>query len=243
MIVAPPVMVSIDNAEPPWETIPELKAAATGNPLASFQYAQLLEAGDQVAKDQTEAFKFYQQAAFKEHPESLFRIAKAYQEGQLGQPKSPSLAFEFYKRAAYLKHPEATYNVGAMLVSGRGVKRDYAEGLAWLLLAAEAGVDPGAADQVKQRLKSRPEWITRAENRLGGLQAEIAAGPVDEDASLAPSIAKPAAPVIAPIKTRVSTPARPGFSPSFSAPAIAPPTISIPQPKPKPVAPVTPEIE
>lgn len=249
MIVAPPVMVSTGDAEPTWNTIPELKAAAaTGNALACFQYAQLLEVGDQVAQDTHEAFKFYQKAAFSDHPESLFRVAKAYQEGQLRQPENHQLAFEYYERAAFLDHPEATYNVGAMLVSGRGVKRDYREGLAWLMLAAELGADHGAVDQVKQRLikGKRPEWIADAENRLGSLKTEIARGPVDEDADLAPPVAKPATPVIAPtpaIKPRVGAPSMPSFGPQLSSPSIAPPTISIPQPKPKPIAPVTPETE
>ncbi len=241
--VVPPMIVSTEAAGPQWETIPELKAAAAaGNAVACFQYAQLLEVGDQVKADLSAAFDFYQKAAFKEHPESLFRIAKAYHEGQLGKPENHALAFEYYERAARLGHPEATYNVGAMLVSGRGVKRNYVEGLAWLMLAAEAGTDPGAVDQVKQRLirGKRPEWITDAENRLGGIKAEIAVGPLDENASLAPAVAKPTSPVVAPapaFKPNIGAPSLPGFSPSFSQPSIAPPTISIPKPTPKPIAP------
>lgn len=239
--IVPPMIVSTEAAGPQWETIPELKAAAaTGEALACFQYAQLLEVGDQVAQDPSAAFEFYQKAAFKEHPESLFRLAKIYHEGQLGKPENHALAFEYYERAAFLEVPEASYNVGAMLVSGRGVKRDYIEGLAWLMLAAEQGTDPGSVDQVKKRLKSRPEWITRAENRLGGIKAEIAVGPVDENKSLAPAVAKPSSPVVAPapvIKPSIGSPSLPGFSPSFSQPSIAPPTISIPKPTPKPIAP------
>lgn len=242
VVVAPPVMVSTGGDEPGWETIPELKAAAAaGEPLACFQYAQLLEVGDQVAQDETAAFRFYQQAALKDHPESLFRLAKIYHEGLLTQPENHQLAFEYYERAAYQEVPEATYNVGAMLVSGRGVKRDYVEGLAWLLLAAEQGVDPGAVDQVKQRLKSRPDWIKRAENRLGGLQAEIAAGPDEDRSSLAPEVAKPDRPVVVPyepaLKPGIGPPDPTGFTPQFSKPSIAPPTISIPQPVPAPVVP------
>ncbi len=251
VVVVPPVMVATEGGGPRYETIPELKAAAaTGDALACFQYAQLLEVGDQVAKDPSAAFGFYQQAAFKGHPESLFRVAKAYHEGQLRQPENHALAFEYYQKAAFLNHPEGTYNVGAMLVSGRGIKRDYREGLAWLLLAAELGVDPGSIDQVKERLirGKRPEWITDAENRLGGLKTEIAMGPPEaetEDA-LAPEIVKPAAPVMAPspvMKPSIGAPSLPGFSPTVSGPSIAPPTISIPQPKPKPVEPTTPETE
>ncbi len=249
VLVAPPMIVSTASDGPTWKTIPELKAAAaTGNALACFQYAQLLEVGDQVAQDTNEAFKFYQKAAFSDHADSLFRVAKAYHEGQLSQPENHQLAFEYYERAAYLNHPEATYNVGAMLVSGRGVKRDYREGLAWLMLAAELGADPGAVDQVKQRLiqGKRPEWIADAVNRLGGLKTEIAMGPVDEDADLAPPVAKPATPVIAPapsLKPSIGVPSMPSFDPQLSTPAITPPTIAIPPPTPKPIGPKTPEAE
>jgi uncharacterized protein len=231
-IVVAPVMVFGDADAPQWDTIPELKAAAeSGDADACFQYAQRLEAGDEVDQDHTKAFQFYQNAARQDHRDALFRVGKAYHDGQLGQAENQPLAFEFYQRAAYLDHPVATHNVGAMLVSARGVKRDYVEGLAWLMLAAEMGTDPGAVDQVKDRLKRRPEWITRAENRLDGLKAEIAAGPIDEDTSLAPSVAKPKAPVVTPAPA-IRPPSLPSLRPSIAPPSVAPPQIPISAPQP-----------
>ncbi|MBT5901893.1 MAG: hypothetical protein HOH58_07270 [Opitutaceae bacterium] len=235
VIMAPPVFVGIDESGPTRKTTKQLvKAAEEGNPLACFQYAQLLEVGDQVEQDKAKAFIYYQKAALNDHPEAVFRIGKSYHEGLLGQTVNHKLAFEYYQRAAYLGSPEATYNVGAMLVSGRGMRRDYVEGLAWLLLAAERGTDPGSIDQVKQRLKRYPDRIDRAEKRLRGIKTEIARGTnaLEDEPDLAPTIAAPASPTI---KPRVTTPAMPSFKPTAPKPSFGIPKISIPKPTPPPI--------
>ncbi len=179
VISAPPVLVSTTGGGPRWETIDELRAAAEqGDAIARFQYAQLLESGDQVAVNETLALAFYRQAAEQDHPDAVFRLGKIAHDGLLGQPEDHVRALELYQRAARLGVPEGTYNVGAMNVSGRGTKRNYVEGLAWLLLAAEQGSDPNdAVAAVKERLKRRPDYIERAQNRLAGLKAELATGP------------------------------------------------------------------
>lgn len=240
IISAPPMFVGIDDTGPTWETTAELrKAAETGDPLACFQYAQLLEVGDQVDQDEASAFVFYRKAALNEHPEAVFRVGKSYHEGLLGQSVNHKLALDYYERAAYLGSPEATYNVGAMLVSGRGIRRDYVEGLAWLMLATERGTDPSAVDQVKTRLRRYPDRIERAEKRLVGIKAKIAqnSNPRDAELDLAPPIAKPATPTL---KPQIGRPALPGFAPSAHKPSFGIPKISIPKPKPPPVAPVEP---
>lgn len=240
VISAPPMFVGIDDTGPTWKTTAELrKAAETGDPLACFQYAQLLEVGDQVEQDEAAAFVFYRKAALNEHPEAVFQVGKSYHEGLLGQSVNHKLALDYYERAAYLGSPEATYNVGAMLVSGRGVRRDYVEGLAWLMLATERGTDPSAVDQVKTRLRRYPDRIARAEKRLVGIKAKIAqnSNPRDAELDLAPAIAKPATPSLAP---QIGRPALPGFAPSAHKPSFGIPKISIPKPKPPPIAPIEP---
>ena len=243
VIVSAPVIVSMDGGGPAWDTIPELIAAAEdGDALACFQYAQLLEVGDQVEQDESKAFVFYQKAAFLNYPDAVFRVGKAYHDGLMGQPVNYTGAFEYYERAAYLSVPEASYNVGAMLVSGRGGKRDYVEGLAWLLLAAEHGTDPGSVDQVKARLKRYPDRIARAEKRLPEIKAEIANGHVPRDARKAPppTLLPPAAPTMTPapsIKPSIAPPTLPSFGPGSTAPSIGVPKISIPKPNPPPAEP------
>lgn len=237
VLMAPPVFVGIDESGPTWKTTKQLiKAAEDGNPHACFQYAQLLEVGDQVKQDESKAFIFYQKAALNDHPEAVFRVGKAYHEGLLGQTENYKLAFDYYQRAAYLGSPAATYNVGAMLVSGRGMRRDYVEGLAWLMLAAERGTDPGSVEQVKTRLQRYPDRIERAGKRLDGIKTEIARGTnaLEDEPDLAPKMAAPATPTI---KPQVTAPAMPSFAPTAPKPSFGIPKISIPKPKPPPVEP------
>lgn len=240
ILTAPPVFAGVDDSGPTWKNTQQLrKAAETGDPLACFQYAQLLEVGDQVEQDETAAFVFYRKAALNEHPEAVFRIGKVYHEGLLGQSANHKLAFEYYERAAYLGSPEATYNVGAMLVSGRGMKRDYSEGLAWLMLAAERGTDPGSVDQVKTRLRRYPDRIKKADERLAGIKAKIAQGTnvLEDEPDLAPTISAPASPTL---KPQIGTPSMPVFGPTAPKPSFGIPKISIPKPKPPPVTPAEP---
>lgn len=235
-----PEFVGIDESVPVWSTVDELRQAAEdGNAMACFQYAQLLEVGDQVPRDEHAAFEYYQKAAFLNHPEALFQVGKIYHDGLLDQTVNRKAGFEYYEKAAYAGSAEATYNVGAMLVSGRGVKRDYVEGLAWLMLAAERGADPGSVDQVKNRLQRYPDRIERAEDRLEQIKSRLAEGPPNPDAPIevAPSLAPPRTGLA---KPEIGAPTLPGFKPATTKPSFAVPKISIPQPKPAPVPPADP---
>lgn len=246
VITAAPVLVSTTSGGPKWESIKELSAAAEkGDPDASFQYAQLLENGDQVEVDEDKALIFYRKAAVQDHPDAVFRLAKISHEGLLGQPENQVRALDLYLRAAKLGVPEGAYNVGAMNASGRGTKRDYVEGLAWLLLAAEQGSDPNdSVAAVKKRLERYPHYITRAENRLAGIKAELAVAAAPRQPEKKPTVPaaiapKPTiAPIVAPSPIKFGpTPISPSLIPS--APRIGAPTISIPPPKPAPPRPAT----
>jgi hypothetical protein len=233
-----PVLVSTEGGGPQWETIKQLSAAAEdGIAAACFQYAQLLENGDQVDANPKLALTYYRKAAVQDYPEAVFRLGKIAHDALLGESQNFAKALEFYRRAAALGIAEGTYNVGAMNVSGRGTKRNYVEGLAWLLLAAEQGSDPNdAVAAVKKRLKSRPDYIARAVTRLTALKAELTAtAPKADPKPLAPTA--PAPPLVSPPPpAQISiSPTRPSFIPS--APSIGIPTIAIPKPEPKPTPP------
>lgn len=246
VIVTPPVMVSVGADTPTWETTAELIAIAhEGDPYAMFQYAQLLEVGDQVDQDEKAAFEFYRKAAAQGQPEALFRVGKVLHDGLLGRTQDRPKAFEYYQKAALAEIPEATHNVGAMLVSGRGVKRDYSEGLAWLIVAAEQGADARSVELVRERIKSRPHWIEQAEARAEELRQEIANatpedlvfGAPEPEPDLAPKISAPVKPTVT--APTISSPTLPGLSPTTPKPSISAPAISLPPPKPAPVAPET----
>ena len=68
---------------------------------------------------------------------------------------------------------EAEHNIGAMLVSARGVKRDFVEGLAWLIVATKSGDVGEAEGRVRARLAKRPADIQAAEERAAELLKDL----------------------------------------------------------------------
>lgn len=248
---APPVLMSTETVEakPAWSTLEELIAAAEGgDALAAFQYGQLLEFGDQVEADPAKARRFYEVAAQGGNANAAFALGKAYADGTLGLKRDPARALEFYRRAA-ADVPEAVFNLGAAYVSGRGVRRDYVEGLAWLLVAQERGAGGDAVDQVKKRLAKYPDRVAAAQKRAEVLRRELDGTAQTTAAAKAPtSPATPApkgpdrpempAPVqapparVAPVPPSKADVPRPNF-------ALPPPRISLPPPPPAPEPPAT----
>jgi hypothetical protein len=243
---APPILMSTERVEgrPAWTTVAELAVAAeAGDPQAAYQYAQLLEFGDQVEADSLKARQFYRLAVAGGNANAAFRIGKAYADGSLGLGRDPSRALSYYRTAA-AEVPEAIYNVGAMYVSGRGVRRDYVEGLAWLWVAGERGAGADAAEQVQKRLARYPDRIAAAERRAVAIRAELAQPAGERDsapkAMNGEGVPRPA-PVAAP-KAPVARPSAPAvIKPDVAKPSfqIAPPTFSIPVPAPVVPVPVT----
>lgn len=226
---APPVLISTTDGGPKWPTPADLIAAAgKGDPVACYQYAQLLEEGspaNQVPKDGAKAVTFYEKAAEAGHGPALFRLGKIHAEGLAGVTVNPARAFDFYLKSARRGIAEGQYNVGAMLVSARGVRRDYVEGLAWLLVAKKHGAEAdGGIAQVRQRLQKTPQRITAAETRAAQLEDELKEpkAPAESAAAPKPVNPKPDRPRV----ERVDTPPV----------QIAPPQIKVPPPE----IPVTP---
>ena len=83
-------------------------------------------------------------------------------------------ALDYFTLAARSGVAEAQHNLGAMLVSGRGVKRNYVEGLAWLIVAVKSGVGADTETQVRNRLAKRPNEIIAAESRADELVKDLA---------------------------------------------------------------------
>ncbi|HEY0946089.1 MAG TPA: hypothetical protein VGD81_12510 [Opitutaceae bacterium] len=219
---APPVLLSTTGGGPKWPTVADLIAAAgKGDPVACYQYAQLLEEGNptnQVAKDAAKAVAFYEKAGEAGHGPALFRLGKIYAEGLAGATVNYPRAYDFYLKAAQRGVAEGQYNVGAMLVSARGVRRDYVEGLAWLLVARKHGADAESGiTQVKQRLQKTPQRIAAAEARAAQIEEELKEPKPRQAAAPAPGSPKPERPRIEKPDT---TPVR-----------IAPPAIQVPPPE------------
>ena len=244
-ILLPPQAV---EAMPAWSTVEALIAAAeVGNALAAFQYAQLLEYGDQVAADPAKAVVYYRAAAEAGNGNAAFRLGRAYAESELGLPRDFTRTLAYYQ-AAVATVPEAILNLGAMYASGLVVRRDFVEGLAWLLVAKQDHDLGGEATaQVQQRLSAAR--VAEAEKRAAAIWRELA-GEESAEKSTLPSAASrstaPRPPDLAPARPPVTRPkaevtVTPVVPPKPAAPASPPrPTFSLPPP-PAPPAETVPE--
>ncbi len=170
---APPQLISTHGGGPKWKSIPELIAfAAKGDAKACLELGDRSLEGDGVPRDVTKAAALYEQAAKAGAADGWFRLGKIYHDGLLDVPDYGK-ALDYFTTAAKAGVVEAQHNIGAMLVSARGVKRDYIEGLAWLIVAKQAGAPSDAETQVRARVSRRPADIAAAEARAADIVADL----------------------------------------------------------------------
>jgi hypothetical protein len=212
---APPQLISTHGGGPKWKNVPELMVfAAKGDPQACLELGDRSLEGDSVPRDVTKAAALYEQAAKAGAADGWFRLGKIYHDGLLDVPDYGK-ALDYFTMAAKAGVVEAQHNIGAMLVSARGVKRDYVEGLAWLIVAKQGGAASDAETQVRARMSRRPADITAAEARAAEIAADLPHVVVH-----ATLLNKPAPPV-----------ASPPDKPAIVAPKpdpVAPPKIVVP---------------
>ncbi len=75
-------------------------AALLGVPAAKRDWGVIHCVADGVAKDESECLKWLREAADDGDPESLYRMGKVHEEGDVGQPKDLAKARAAYKQAA-----------------------------------------------------------------------------------------------------------------------------------------------
>ena len=155
------------------KSLPELqKLAATADPDACCQLGLRYETGDGVPQDYVQARTNYEQAAAGGVALAIYRLGRFYQNG-LGVESDAAMAGELYRLGALADVPLAQYNLGVMLVSAHGVKRDFAEGLAWLILASRNQIEADGEQRARAHLAGQPLVIAAAEKRAGELRKEI----------------------------------------------------------------------
>jgi hypothetical protein len=229
-IDTPPAMVSRDGAKPKWSNEEQLKRyAAKGDPQACFELAEHILYGDESSRDLKQVVRLLEQSGSGGISNAWFRLGKIYHDGLTGAPDY-GRALDYYTRAARSGVAEAQHNIGAMLVSGRGVKRDLVEGLAWLIVATKAGAVSGAEIQVRDRLVKRPAEIKAAETRARELIANLPTATVRavlKSAPAAESLPISPTPIITPAvdKPVIKAPAIDPLVPAkISLPPVAPPS-------------------
>jgi TPR repeat protein len=228
---APPQLISTKGGGPKWKNVTELQQFADkGDPQACFELAERCLEGDGVPRDVATAAALYEQAGKGGVVNGWFRLGKIHHDGLAGAPDY-GWALEYFTTAAKGGVVEAQHNIGAMLVSARGVKRDYVEGLAWLILAKQSGAPTDAEAQVRVRLAKRPAEIAAAEARAAELAGDLPHATVR--ATLTGKTTRPPELPAAPIaKPAVVTPkAAPATPPKITVP-MAPITPTLPPGKP-----------
>ena len=229
-----PVLVSKDGGKPKWTTVEQLKQfAAKGDPQACFELADRYSTGDGVPANINQAAALFEQAAKGGVVNGWFRLGKIYHDGLTSAPDY-GRAWDYYTVAARANVLEAQHNIGAILVGAHGVKRDYVEGLAWLIVATKAGDISDAETQVRARLAKRPADIQAAETRARELAADLANATV--------RAVRPGVPVTSVIDEPKKLPPPPVITSPVDKPAVITPKID-PLAPPKltvPLVPLTP---
>ena len=128
-------------------------AAENGQIGATWKLARMYAQGDGVARNDYEAFKFFNEIAQQDvepgSPEesyvsdALVALGAYLKAGIPGSPvgANPEAAQEFYMRAAAnYRNPEAQFEMGKMFLAGEGgVKASVRQAGRWFQLAAEKG--------------------------------------------------------------------------------------------------------
>lgn len=191
-----PELVSRTGGGSTWSNVAELqKASDSGNAEAQAAMGEMLVTGDQVPKDVTKGVELLAKAAAAKQATAAFRLGKLYEDGD-GVAPDASKALEYYLQAARAGVSEAQYNLGAMYVSARdGLKRDYKEGLAWLIVATKHGANGEGEAKVRERLKKthREALIAEGEQRAQEIEKEIASasGHSEQKSDASPSATAP----------------------------------------------------
>ena len=117
---------------PEFEAI--LNAAEQGDAKAQHNLGNKYRHGEGVARDDTEAVKWYRKAAEQGYAEAQFYLGVAYRDGK-GVPKNVLEAVKWYRKAAEQGLARAQH----YLASEYNRIGDYVEAYAWLLIAAANG--------------------------------------------------------------------------------------------------------
>ncbi|HEU5081416.1 MAG TPA: tetratricopeptide repeat protein [Opitutaceae bacterium] len=173
-----PELLSRTGGGKTWSDLPELqKAAESGNHDAEAALGEMLVMGDQVTKDVPKGVALLEKAAKANQATAAFRLGKMYDDGD-GVAPDPSKAVAYYMQAAKAGVSAAQYNLGVLYLSAReGIKRDYKEGLAWLIVATKHGASGDGEAKVRERLKKtrREAIIAQSEQRAAEIEKELAA--------------------------------------------------------------------
>lgn len=120
------------------------KAANDGDANAQFLLGLKYERGVDLPADSAKAVRWYGKAAKQGHAEAQFMLASLYARGD-GVPTDMPQSVDLYRKAAVQGLSAAQYNLGVAYLNGSGISPNPELALAWVSIAAEAGLAPAVA--------------------------------------------------------------------------------------------------
>lgn len=158
-----------------WSTVKELEqAAAKGNPKAEAHLGEMLLRGEEMPRNDARGVALLEKAARAGESSAAFRLGMLLANGESGVAKDPIRALAYFRAGAAGGEAEAFFNIGAAYGSARGVKRDYAEALGWLIVAGQRGADASAERSLRTQIAARKDWIEKGERRAKEIPQEFA---------------------------------------------------------------------
>lgn len=125
-----------------------LKAAEQGDHRSQLRAAQILHAGEYVAKDMAEAVRWYRRAAEQGNNVAQYILGEVYLGGD-GIAKDEAEAARWYRLGAEQGEPSSAIRLGSLYENGRGVPQDDEEAIRWYRVAAQYdNVDPFAQQRL-----------------------------------------------------------------------------------------------
>lgn len=139
--------VEASNAKLETSTFSEVEEKArSGDPVAQLAMGEKYKEGKGVAKDPTEAIKWFRMAADQGDTNGMRELGAAYMKGE-GFEKDPARAREYFAKGAEAGDFNCMYLLGWLYVRGEGGPKDAKAAFPWLLKAAHAG-HPGAQEEL-----------------------------------------------------------------------------------------------
>ena len=149
-----------------------LKAAELGDASAQNNLGEMFRDGEGVARDATEAVKWFHKAAEQGDATAQLNLGSMYFTGA-GVPKDDAEAVRWWRKAAEQGVVYAQFNLGTMYANGDGVPKDDAEAYAWYSIATKHSNEQAQEHVLKAKSKLTPEQLIAAEKRAAELTEQI----------------------------------------------------------------------
>ena len=137
--------------------------AEQGNSDAQYNLGLMYENGDGVARDDTEALKWYRLSADLGDAKAQYKLGLMYNNGK-GVPQDYKEAVKWYTLSVEQGDADAQNNFGFLYSNGHGVLQDYVRAHMWYNIAASNGSEKGAENRNIISGKMTPSQIEKSQD-------------------------------------------------------------------------------